>query len=35
VGKPTEHESTDKLFSEGYIRCYKPTSSIGGILPPP
>jgi hypothetical protein len=35
VGKPTEHESTDKLFSEEYIRCYKPTSSISGILPPP
>ena len=35
VGKPTEHENMDKLLSEGYIRCYKPTSTMGSTLSPP
>ena len=35
VGKPTEKENMDKLLSEGYIRCYKPTSNMGGTLSPP
>ena len=35
VGKPTEKESMDNLLSEGYIRCYKPTSNMGGTLSPP
>lgn len=35
VGKPTEHENMDKLLSEGYIRCYKTTSKMGGTLSPP
>jgi hypothetical protein len=35
VGKPTEHENMDKVLSEGYIRCYKPTSNMGGTLSPP
>ena len=35
VGKPTEKENMGKLLSEGYIRCYKPTSNMGGTLSPP
>ncbi len=35
VGKPTEKESMDKLLSKGYIKCYKPTSNMGGTLSPP
>ena len=35
VGKPTEQENMGKLLSEIYIRCYKPTSNMGGTLSPP
>ena len=35
VGEPTEHENMDKLLSEGYFRCHKPTSNMGGTLSPP
>ena len=35
VGKPTEHENMDKLLSEGYFRCHKSISIMGGILSPP
>ena len=35
VGEPIEHENMDKLLSEGYIRCYKPISKMGGTLSPP
>jgi hypothetical protein len=35
AGKPTEHENMGKLLSEGYARCYKTTSNMGGTLSPP
>jgi len=35
MGKSTEHENMDKLLSEGYFRCHKSISIMGGILSPP
>ena len=35
VGKPTLHENMDKLLSEGYIRCHKPTTNRDATLSPP